>query len=168
MRMRLPPVDVYRRPFVEPLGHLVLNAALADNVLLELCAVINAGGQDPARFAYEEAASFLRNWDVRAKTFVEGTIAKIGDGDMRRDAEDAVARFSIAREDRHRAIHDAVEVGIFEDEGRYRTAVLRTRYLRTGHRELNEIGPEDVAELAYRFHDIAKDLEALEYRLMRD
>lgn len=164
--MNLPPVDVYRRPFVEPLGHVVLNSALADNWLLELCAVINGKSLDTARSAYEEAAVVLRNWDARARAFVEETLSKIADAEVQRDAKDAVARFDAAREDRHRAVHDAVDVGIFEEgDGGYRAAALRTRYLKTGHRELVEIAPEDVATLAYRFYDIAKDLEAIAIRL---
>src|SRR5438132_135150 len=35
-RMKLPPVDVFRAPFIEPLGHLVMQAAYAEDALIEL------------------------------------------------------------------------------------------------------------------------------------
>jgi hypothetical protein len=168
--IRLPPVDVYRTPYVVPLGHLVLNAAQAENHLIELAAVVNGGLEETAdrSRAYEAAASKLRNWDERSREYFAEALNKIADPDARRDAEDALRRFHECRGRRHRAIHDAVDVGLdVADNGRANAIGLRTRYLPNGTREVVPFTPDEVAGLAYEFYDIAKDFESIEYRIMR-
>lgn len=142
--MRLPPVDVYRAPFIEPLGHLVMNAAHAENSLIELCALVNGDGQDAdgRRAAYEVAAAKLRNWGAPAQTFVAETLNRIVDADLRTAAIDALAQLEASREDRHRAVHDAVDVGLYEEDGeKWSVAPLRTRYHKSGEREITPVTP---------------------------
>ncbi|WP_395814433.1 hypothetical protein [Devosia sp.] len=93
--MRLPPVDIYRKDFIEPLGHLVMNAANAENSLIELCALVNGEGQDSVgrRAAYETSAAKLRNWGAPAQAFVLETLTRIADADLRAAAMEALERF---------------------------------------------------------------------------
>jgi hypothetical protein len=162
--MRPPSVDEFRQPFVEPLGHLVLNAAQADMALLELCAIVNKTGADEAseQSAYGEATRKLRNHDKKAEAYLTATIAKI-DGDFWKEAAaDAIARFVEARKDRHRAIHDVVDVGAFGNgEDGYYALPLRRKYEPTGELKVSKITPTDIMQLAHRYHIIWMDLDVL-------
>ena len=59
--MRLPPVDVFREPLVEPLGHLVLQASYLDHALYSFVAMMLPFGPETS---IEQVAHRLRNWEV--------------------------------------------------------------------------------------------------------
>lgn len=162
--MRAPSVDEFRQPFVEPLGHLVLNAAQADMALLELCAIVNRMGTDEAseQAAYAEAARKLRNHDKKTEVYLTATIEKIEGGHWKQAAADAIARFVEARKERHRAIHDVVDVGAFGNgtDGYY-ALPLRRKYKPTGELQVSKITPTDIMQLAHRYHIIWMDLDVL-------
>lgn len=112
MALKLPPVDVYRAPFIEPFGHLIMQAALADEALIKLCAEIpSTHYEEPVD--YGAVAHELRNWNNKAKEFVGSQILMISDPYLRDRATEAVGRFDVLRDLRHRAVHDAVAIGVY-------------------------------------------------------
>lgn len=162
--LRLPPVDKYRLPFIEPLGHLVLNAARADNALINLVAAVS--NTSPSAVAHT-----LRNWGPETRAWVLQAINRVDDADddLADQAKALVATFHELRERRHRAVHDAVEVGIFGGpEGGYEVRPLHEGYVRSGKTtayRLEPVTPKALAALAYELHDLAALLEAVEARL---
>ena len=73
MQLTLPPVDCYRMPFVEPLGHLAMQAAEAESAMIELCTLASLIGRldnatlevkYEARVAQQgKVIACLRNWN---------------------------------------------------------------------------------------------------------
>lgn len=159
--MNLPPLDVFRQPLVEPLGHLVLQAAYLDNALYSFVAMLLPFG--PYTTA-EQVAHKLRNWDA---AFIDKAIDEaIPDADLVKDLHDYVQRVGEVRELRHRMIHDAMEVGLDDAPGGgYRAIILREGYQRSpvhrGHtfRTLARLEPDDVAALAFQFYDLRGEID---------
>ncbi|MBP2558006.1 hypothetical protein J2857_000757 [Neorhizobium galegae] len=167
--LRLPNVDEFRQPFIEPLGHLVMQAAYADNELIELCSKIPSEGS-PHQMPPEEVAQKLRNWDQKAKAFVHLRINMITDDRLRDQASDALTRFDTLRTQRHRAIHDAVEVGIFGSGDTYEVSALALEYRREKSCttvSLNTVTPEVIANLACQLYELQRDLNSVTYALTR-
>jgi hypothetical protein len=157
--MRVPPLDVFRQPLVEPLGHLVMQAAYLDNALYSFVALLIGPETDSAQVAHE-----LRNWDAR---FVDDAIAAaISDKELATDLHNYVRRVGEARDERHRMIHDAMEVGLDDaPQGGFQAIILREGYQRrTKHetvRTLTRVTPDEVAALAYRFYDLRIEVDTL-------
>lgn len=168
MALRLPPVDVYRAPFIQPIGHLAMQAALAEDALIGMCAEI------PASFAEEQmnygaAAHELRNWGGPAESFIASRLALLAD-ELRAQAEDAVSRYAKLRLQRHRAVHDAVTVGIFGSAEYYYVEPLAVAYIREGKstvQSVTKVTPEAIAELACELYEVQQDLQ-LVTNIVRD
>jgi hypothetical protein len=157
--LRLPPLDVFREPLVEPLGHLVLQAAYLDNALYLLIASMLPFGQSTT---VEQVAHRLRNWDG---TFVSEAVVKaISDGQLVGDLLAYFARVAEAREMRHRMVHDAMEVGLDDAPGGgYEAVILQEGYQRSSKqqtvRKLTRVAPEDIAALAYALYDLRIEID---------
>lgn len=167
--MRLPPVDVYRAPFIEPIGHLAMQAAHAEDALITLCASIPSE-DSPDQISPGDAAHRLRHWNDEVRVFIEKRLSLIGDPDLRKQAEDAIERYASLRISRHRAIHDAVEVGIYETGEAVVVHPLSVEYRRekiSTSKRLNPITPEMIADLACQMYDVQQDLKAVTYSLRR-
>lgn len=163
----LPPVDEYRQPFIEPLGHLLLHAAALDNALVELCSMLAEPGTDEPMLP--TVAGRLRNWTEDTRLFVEQTFATITDDHWRGEALRMLARFVALREERHRAVHDAVDVGIFGDavDG-YEVRPLRVGFPRVGRDTIFhvvQVTPESIATLAVAIYELKEDVESAIYAL---
>jgi hypothetical protein len=163
--MRLPPLDTYRLPLVEPIGHLAMQAAYLDNDLIEFISMLLPFGRDttPDQVAHE-----MRNWNA---TFLDKAIDDaIGNPALAVDLHAFVKRVGDLREERHRMIHDAMEVGIDQTPGGgYGGVLLREGYVRkdkkTTHRVLEYVTPEQVAALAYQFYDARLEIDGYLGRL---
>ncbi|WP_157928859.1 hypothetical protein [Pararhizobium haloflavum] len=169
--MHLPPVDEYRAPFIEPLGHLAMQAAYADNNLINLCAVIPFEGS-PNNLAIEVSAAELRNWNRESRQFVRDRIALISQPDLRQSANALVDRFSNLRMQRHRAIHDAIDVGLFGNErAGYYAKPLAIEYAQPRkeppQQRFNAVTPDKIAALACEFYELQKDLDMIAFQLDR-
>lgn len=154
--MRLPPLDEYRQPLVEPLGHLVLQAAYLDNALYSFVAMLWG-----PQVGIEDVANRLRNWDPGYITAAVDDA--IEDQRLAGDLKDYVSRIGRARDQRHRMIHDAMEVGVDDSSGRYRIIILREGYVRhskgmTEHRFVR-VEPEEVAALAMEFYELRIEID---------
>lgn len=165
--MILPPVDQYRAPFVEPIGHLAMQAAYADDNLISLCARIPFDGSEH-QLPPQEVAHKLRNWSPEAKEFIRQRLDQIIDQDLRDRAIDAVDRLSALRDKRHRAVHDAIAIGIFGTDGEYEAKPLSVEYRREAGSTsvvLTQITPERIATLACEMYEVQKDLEFISQQL---
>lgn len=166
--MKLPPVDVYRQPFVVPMGHLAMQAAYADLELIGLCAIAPFEGSD-LQMKGTEVAARLRNWGPGTKEFVTERLTLIPDDNLRGQAMDAFGRFQHLRDQRHRIVHDAIEVGIFEEAGSYEVAALHVQYIKSGkgrsERRLVRVSPDAIASLACEYYELHKDLETVVFGL---
>lgn len=153
--MNLPPLDAYRQPLVEPLGHLVLQAAYLDHALYQFVAMLLPFGPDTT---VEQVAQELRNWkaDFVAKAINDA----IPDEDLAKDLHEFMGRVGEARDKRHRMIHDAMELGLDDAPGGgFRAIILREGYQRSvKHRQtfrtLARLEPDEIAALAFRFYDL--------------
>ena len=158
--MKLPHVDVYREPFIVPLGHLAMQAARAENELIALCARTS---NPPISDA--DAAHALRNWGAPAKAFALSRLDLISDAAQRDRALDAFHRYDALRDARHRAIHDAVEVGIEGDGPLYSVVPLSIQHKRTDRattvRTLTKITPEAIADLACEYYEVQQDFGSI-------
>jgi hypothetical protein len=166
--MELPPTDIFREPFVIPLGHLTMQAAYAEKHLISLCAGAPGEGK-PAEMSEEEAAHALRNWDQSGKAFALERANLIAKPHLRDSAIEAIDRYDALRLARHRAIHDAISIGIFEEgEKNYAVRPLAVEYRRTGKAtttHIREITPEAVADLAMQLNDVQKTFEFIVYAI---
>lgn len=162
-KLRLPPVDVYRAPFVEPIGHLAMQASKAEQLVFDLCAAIPFDGS-PDQLHPGEAEQKCRNWTAKAEEFVADRLALLSQDTTREAAATAINTFLRIKEFRNRVIHDAVEVGIDFDGKAFALAV---QYHRDGKNRtevfLHPVTPEQIADLAYEFYELCKDLEAVIY-----
>lgn len=165
----LPPVDKYRRPLVEPLGYMVLHAAWFENRLYSFIALLLPFGPDTT---LEQVAHKLRNWD---SAFLVQTVRDaIVDDQLVDDLVEFFDRVDGVRDDRHRLVHDAMEVGImpigeFGGDGGWRAVLLREEYSRLGksrtERKLTSITPDRVAAVASAFYDLGIEIETFRGRL---
>lgn len=165
--MKLPPVDQFREPFVVPLGHLTMQAAYADEQLASLCAATCAECND--RLSAEAAAHRLRNWDDAAKQFARDCLRAIKPPEFRDRALAALDDYETLRTLRHRAIHDALSVGLFGDaDTGYEARALAVEYRRSGREtklQLRVTTPDDMAHVACRLHEVQKTFEFIAYQL---
>jgi hypothetical protein len=154
-----PPVDIYRLPLVEPLGHLVLQASWFENALIEFVALLLPFGP---RTLAEDVAQKLRNWDA---DFLGDSVATaIADHEL---ADDLIKFFKWVeelRKRRHRMVHDAIEVGLTGDQASgYGAALLREGFQRDDRgrtvRTCDLLAPEDVALVAWAFFDLRMELD---------
>ncbi|MDB5472781.1 MAG: hypothetical protein JWP99_84 [Devosia sp.] len=157
--MKLPPVDVYRKAFIEPIGHLAMQAAYTDGRLIELCASI------PEPMEVSGVAGKLRNWDEKAKELVRQRFQLIPDSAERCLAFSCAQTFGMLRLRRNRVLHDAIGVAIYDEESGYRIGALQVQYPAQKEavkkRQLSPVRPEDIAALACEFYELHRNLEDL-------
>ena len=160
-KLRLPPVDIYRAPFVEPIGHLAMQASKAEQLVFDLCAAIPFDGS-PDQLHPGTAEQKCRNWTPKAEEFIAERLALLPHEETREAAATAISAFLRIKDFRNRVIHDAVEVGIDFDGKAFALAV---QYHRDGKNPsevyLHRVTPEQIADLAYDFYELCKDLETL-------
>ncbi|UXN70595.1 hypothetical protein N8A98_05215 [Devosia neptuniae] len=142
-------------------------AANAEDALIELCgAVTNASAQDS--LTIEQVAANLRNWPF-ARGFASELFAGIADPIRRARAIEVLDKYELLRERRHRSIHDAIDVGVFEVVGGgYLVQALQIGFVGTRQKTrqvLSEITPEVLANLASELYELYKDMDALIYEL---
>lgn len=163
--VRLPPVDSFRLPLIEPLGHLVLHAAWLDNELIEFVAMLLPYGPDTT---VEQVAHELRNWNAE---FLKRTIDRAApNAGLASDFHQFVDRLKALRDRRHRAIHDAMEVGIDTSgsDGRARSILLSEGYQRKGkmsEHALSPVTPEDIGAIASEYYDMRLEIDVFLGRL---
>lgn len=165
--MHLPPVDQYRADFVVPIGHLAMQAAYADDNLISLCARIPFDGSEH-QLPPQDVAHKLRNLSPQAKEFISQRLGLIVDKDVRDQATETVDRLFALRDKRHRAVHDAIAIGIFGDNGKYEAKPLSVEYRREAGSTsviLTQISPDQIAALACEMYEVQKDLEFLAQQL---
>lgn len=108
--MNLPPVDIYRAPFVEPIGHLAIQSAHAEGELISLCSRIPFD-DFPDQLSRGDTAHKLRILGDGAITFIENRLKLIVQPDLQKQARDTIAFYIMLRTARHRAVHDALALG---------------------------------------------------------
>src|SRR5690606_12980713 len=100
-------------------------------------------------------------WNGEAQAFLANRVALIPDPHWQDRARDAVRRYGELREKRHRAIHDAVSVGIFPSgDGLYEARPLGVQYRREKTVTtvmLNHVTPAGIALLAWEFYELQRD-----------
>ncbi len=167
--LRLPPVDVYRQPLIEPLGYMVLHASWFENRMFSFIGLLLPFGPDTT---LEQVAHKLRNWDLPwLEKVVRGAIV---DEQLLEDVVEFLGRVERVRGNRHRLVHDAMEVGILPigqlgDGGGYRAVLLREEYAKVDKsrsiRQMTPVTPEDVAQVAYAFYDLGLEIDTFLGRL---
>lgn len=165
--MRLPIVDQFRQPFIEPLGYLVMFAAKADGELVRMICASRGEAVGANVVAHE-----LRNWTAEAKGYVLAALSEIADGDLRQNAVALIDTFESLRDRRHRAVHDTWEVGIFgSEEDGYEVRPLRVGFVRqdkaTTVESIVEVAASEIAALACEYEDLARDFGTVTYTLSR-
>lgn len=162
--LRLPPVDAYREPFVEPMGHLAMQAAKAEQLIFDLLGAVPFDGS-PLQLHPGEVEQKVRQWD-KSGTFINSRLGLIENEIDRESAREAVNQFIRLKDFRNRVIHDAVEVGIDFDGKAYALAI---EYRRDGKNPstvyCHPIAPHHVADLACEFYELTKDLDAIIYKI---
>ncbi len=163
--MRLPPIDQFREPFIVPLGHLVMQAAYADEQLALLCSASSA----EVEMSPESAAHNLRNWDDAAKKFARDRLTGIGQPEIRASALQALDEYGDLRMLRHRAIHDSISLGLYGDENTgYEARPLAVEFRRCRNQTtlaLRATTPDDVAAVACRLYEVQKTFEFIVHQL---
>ncbi|MFP5076592.1 hypothetical protein ACLE20_04735 [Rhizobium sp. YIM 134829] len=169
MSTRLPPVDIYRAPFIEPMGHLAMQAAYAEQAIIELCALAMemAPASQQERHLAEarrmKVTAELRNWSEK---FALACLSHLPDEEMREASEGLARQYTQLSKQRHRAIHDAIHVGIDDDN---RVLALRLQYEKltpgSSVARLHETSAEDVATVAFALYDLQQDIGVKVYQL---
>lgn len=166
--LRLPPVDDYRKPLIEPLGVMVLHASWFENRLFNFIGLLLPFGPDTT---LEQVAHKLRFWD---RAWLERNVREaIADQQLVEDVIEFLDRVETVRDRRHRLVHDAMEVGIMPigelgDGGGYRAVLMREEYARVGpvtERRFTPITPEQVAAVAMAFFEIGMEIDTILGRL---
>jgi hypothetical protein len=163
MALKLPPADIYRAPFVEPIGHLAMQAALADQAVVNLLAAAPFSGS-PLQAQIIEVDESVRNWDAKAKQYAEKRLSLIGDADLRQQATDIIARYERVKRGRNRIIHDAVEVGIDFDGEAYSLAV---EYRKKSGVWTHKVTAEQIAAFACWVYEFNQDIRLI-IEMVRD
>lgn len=167
--MRLPNVDQFREPFVLPIGHLAMQAAYAEAQLIGLCSTTSLPEAEPIGAVTKK----LRNWTESAKRYAVRRALLIRDEGIRHAAIEAIGRYDDLREQRHRAIHDAIDVGLEgEEDSGYAVVPLgvqnapSTRH-EVGGPRLYQLTAEKLAELACELEDVQKTFAMIIWHLER-
>ena len=168
---RLPPLDDYRRPFVVPIGHMAMQAARVDNLLIELIATVPRPPNPQPGIA--EVGARLRNWGPDQAHYVEETLALVEVDAVRDQALLLVDRFTALRDLRHRAVHDAIEVGISPTEdGKWQGRAISVGYLRPKHGQprqaISQVSVELIGHLAMQLYALGQEIEGVLYALRVD
>lgn|GEM_PF-2532917 len=168
MVLKLPPTDIYRSPFVEPIGHLAMQAARADQNVYMLCATVPFDGS-PLQMHPGETEKRLRNWtDKRSQAFLRDRLDLISGTATKEQALQAMEAYERLRLARHRVIHDAVEVGIGQDGTAFALAVeYRKETPDRSEVYLHHVTPDQIAALACEVYDLNQDLNHI-IALVRD
>jgi len=167
--MKLPVVDQSRRPFIEPFGHLAMQAAYAEARLIDFCATPVL----PDAPSIGTAAKKIRHWDEAAKNFAIERAQKISHLETRDEALEAIRRYDELHRSRNRAIHDALEVGIDgDDQSGYAIVTLGAENIadrknRPGDIHYYQQLPEHIADLACKLEDVHKTFEFIIWKLER-
>jgi len=166
--MILPQVDRFREPFIVPLGHLTLAAAQCELALSELIATSEIHPEFidlPCMFttAVNSAALGLRRAGEKKFTNIKRKLVSVCSDNDRADMIEAIDSYYRLKEKRNRAIHDAIQVGITDED---EVVPLRISHQRRIY-SVEHITPDDIASLAYELFVLTSDLNALTYRLKR-
>lgn len=160
--LRLPPLDEFRLPLVVPLGHLVLQAAYLENEVYAFIAAMRPEGTETSA---EQVAHKLRQWDEK---YIHAAIGRaIPDVALGQDLREYMERVKLARDERHRMIHDSMELGLDERSGSLRAIVLREGFVRSSgrtERRLKQVAPEEIAALAVRFYELRIEIDTFSGR----
>jgi hypothetical protein len=163
MSLKLPPADIYRKPFIEPIGHLAMQAAQAEQAVVELCSSVPFDGS-PSQLPPADVEKRLRNWtDKQTRNFVSDRLTLIATDELREQAKVVLDQFERIRSERHRVIHDAVEIGIGLDGSAFALAVQYKSEADASGVYLREVTPEQIAELACEIYELNQDLRYLIY-----
>ncbi|MCI9864866.1 hypothetical protein RHIZ_02785 [Rhizobium skierniewicense] len=149
----LPPTDVYRQPFIIPIGHLTMQAARADQQLYTLCAATPFDGS-PNQIHPSEAEKKARNWTLDTEKFVDERLSLIASDGLRGEAIALIDRFKRLRLARNRVVHDAIEVGIDFNGSAYALAV---QYAKEQTIYLHTVTADQIAALAYEVYEWNQD-----------
>lgn len=165
--MRLPNVDQYRQPFVEPLGYLTLLAARVDLLMTDCIAIIFAGSDPHASGSlFEKAADRIRHW-VAADS--RKGLSNIGllDAHAQDLIHDCLERYGKLKESRNRYVHDAVEVGWDSHEGVSLLKIGFPKVQKKTSYSVESVTPDDIAALACEFGELRADLDLVRSMLLK-
>ncbi len=162
--LRLPPVDFFRKPFIEPLGVLAFWAAHLEHAVIEFAASTHmledgptAADLDPSTVA--RAAKNLENWN---RGYLDGRLGALPD-EWRGEVRAIIDRIEAVREDRNRLLHDMIDLGVEEaSAGGYVVVPLKAGFPRKAPLrglQLEPISPAIVAAVAMEAYEACKDLE---------
>lgn len=163
-KLRLPPVDIYRAPFVEPIGHLAMQAARTEQLIISLLGAIPFDGFDQQM---SHGAVEPKTRDLQSDSaFILERLSLIDNADLRKQVGEAIDQFKRLKEFRNRVIHDAVEVGISMEGKAFALAVAYQREKRNPSVvHLHPVEAHQIAELACEFYELNQDIDALLYRI---
>ncbi len=163
-KMRLPPVDKYRAPFVEPIGHLAMQAARSEQLIIELLGAIPYDGSD-LQISPGEIEPKTRDLQSN-EPFISQRLSLIDNAELREQVRDAIDQFKRLKEFRNRIIHDAVEVGISMDGEAFALAVAYRREKRNPSVvHLHPVEAHQIADLACDIYELNQDIDTLLYRI---
>ncbi len=133
-----------------------------DEKLVELVSMLTGAPET-------DVSSKLRNWSDAAREYLASAAEAASDEKHRQEARRIFSTLSELRELRHRAIHDAVVVGIFGDAQQgYTASPLRAGYVKSSGktaRRLETMSADGVAELAMRYYDLNGDAQVLLFQM---
>jgi hypothetical protein len=165
--VELPPIDDFRRPFVEPLGCLTLLAAQCDQAVINVVALGRAGSwQRINSQLFAEASDVARHWRASEAEKILASLNLV-DEHLLSQVREALGQYGILRERRHRAIHDALVVGHDFDRG---AVTMTVGYVKAAGKvtyNVGEVTPQDIAALARDFGDLRVYLEHCLWLLLR-
>lgn len=150
----LPPVDEFRQPFIEPLGHVTLQAAYLEQNLVRLSALL----ETPPKHRFQNPIPTEGSVKLNDARFEKRLLAAVkahhplGNGAAKKVRE----AFEL-RKRRNRFIHDAAEV-LYElqADGRLTVAVHARRPNADpakGEAYLTKVEPHQVASLALDIYE---------------
>ncbi len=162
--VRLPPVDCFRKPFIEPLGVLAYWAAQLEHGVIEFCAsthMLDAGATAPDldASAVARAAKKLENWN---RKYLDERLSARPSA-WQREAIAVIDRVEAVRENRNRLLHDMIDLGVEEaSAGGYVVVPLKAGFPRKAQHpglQLEPISPSMIASVAMEAYEACKDLE---------
>lgn len=165
----LPPVDKYRAPFIEPLGHVVLWAARAEAAWVDLLATIMDGVETaPLDKLRAEASRLVSPWKHDE---VLQILVSLAEGAVQ--AKKLARTHDRLRLKRNRVVHDVAAVLIAPDDedptkGRVAVGFVQQPRVRHGSapsQVVLQTDLQEVADLAHALHELALDVEQLAWTI---
>lgn len=162
MALKLPRIDNYRASFIEPLGHLVICTAEAEEKLIELCSVIPYNGSG-MQIPETDVAHRLRNYGKDSVKFIRERLSLITDSEFREHLEEVVDRFLTLYDQRSRAIHDVISLQLNKGEGGYYLQPIGKQHVRSPKQtsfRVYPVTPESIAKLSCNMARVRDDLQS--------